>query len=202
MLIEGLNEAFANYFGLTTFEALKLAKIHINELIPDISDNINLLLAQKKLDCISFKGVLQIPESFTNGDQSTYGFGGQEETSEDIGGNFESSKKMKATLKSLNNKSWNKLFKNVKKYAISYDVTVDGFQPYGMTEPLNIFIVNILEVSEMTKSSTSFFLSQKNITNSDHIQDLTKTKIIITKAPETKVEGKLLFSFVKYHIKI
>ena len=133
-----------------------------------------------------------MPENFTNGgEQSTNGFGGHEETCEDIGGNFDSSsKKLKSNSKSLSNKNWSRLFKNVKKYSISYDITVDGFQPYGMKEPLNIFIVNIVEVNDMTKSSTSLYFLQKNATTSDYNPELSKTKIIITKAPEVKVESK------------
>ena len=192
-MIEGLNEAFANYFGLSSLEAFKLSKIHIKELIPDICENVNYILKQRKEDCLSFKGILHMPESFNYGDQSTYGFGAHEESSEDIGGNFDSSTKIKNAVRTINNnnnKNSNRLFKRVKKYAINYDITVDSFHPYGMKDPLNIFIVNIVDVNDMTKSGTSFFFSQKNGTSSEYNPEFAKTKIIITRAPDIKYESK------------
>ena len=193
-MIEGLNEAFADYFGLTSFEALKLTKIHINELIPDFSDNISVLLNQKRDECLSFKGILNMPDNFSNGDQSTYGFGGLEESSEDIGGNQDSPNKRKTTLKSLNLDNYSRIFKKVRKYSISYDIALDSFHPHGMSGPLKIFIVNLIEVNDMTKSSSSLFFSQKKASTVYYNQDTANTKIIITKAREITVES-ILFNF-------
>jgi hypothetical protein len=191
-----LNQSFADFFGLSYIEAFKLNKTHIKEFIPEIKENIDYILNQKRDENLTFKGILQLPDNAEN--NNTAAFSVFEESSENDPDINESITKLKNAFKSFNRNS-NRNFKRMKKYSINYEIMVDGFQPHGSDQPLKIFVICITEVNDPSKSSTSLFESLKQETSSEYNQEPHNqdTKIIITQAPDGQGHIDSNFS-VKY----